>query len=30
MLLIGEVFAAALVRERFLAASRTYLLQSSG
>jgi uroporphyrin-III C-methyltransferase len=28
MLLLGEVFAAALVRERFLAASRTYLLQS--
>jgi uroporphyrin-III C-methyltransferase len=30
MLLLGEVFAAALVRERFLAASRTYLLQSAG
>ncbi len=30
MLLIGEVFAAALVRERFLAASRTYLLQATG
>lgn len=30
MLLIGEVFADALVREQFLAASRTYLLQSAG
>jgi uroporphyrin-III C-methyltransferase len=30
MLLLGEVFAAALVREQFLAASRTYLLQSAG
>lgn len=30
MLLLGEVFAEALVRERFLAASRTYLLQSAG
>jgi uroporphyrin-III C-methyltransferase len=29
MLLVGEVFAAALVRERFLSASRTYLLQSA-
>jgi uroporphyrin-III C-methyltransferase len=30
MLLVGEVFAHALVRERFLAASRSYLLQSAG
>jgi uroporphyrin-III C-methyltransferase len=30
MLLLGEVFAEALARERFLAASRTYLLQSAG
>ena len=30
MLLLGEVFAAALVRERFLAASRTYLFQATG
>jgi hypothetical protein len=30
MLLIGEVFSDALVREQFLAASRTYLLQSAG
>jgi uroporphyrin-III C-methyltransferase len=30
MLLLGEVFADALVREQFLAASRTYLLQSAG
>jgi siroheme synthase len=29
MLLLGEVFAAAVVREQFLAASRTYLLQSA-
>jgi uroporphyrin-III C-methyltransferase len=30
VLLLGEVFAAALVRERFLAASRTYLLRAGG
>jgi len=29
MLLLGEVFADALVREQFLAASRTYLLQTA-
>jgi uroporphyrin-III C-methyltransferase len=30
LLLVGEVFATALVRERFLAASRTYLLRAGG
>jgi uroporphyrin-III C-methyltransferase len=29
LLLVGEVFAAALVRSRFLAASRTYLLRAA-